>query len=302
VHVADLGAKTQVSWPCGTDGCTGLAFLGNRLLSSTSPATFTPGLPDIKSYPTTAGGRPAPFITHGLPAPSADGAERIVQVFGSMDKDTGVLAYWSDRDANGQAVRQVFRLNATGDATPIGATGVDRPHTDVDPVPSPDLSHLIYWGDIAEGGGGGGDQCKPSDGVTVLDLGRSTSTTSSLPAQRTRPWRVIAAWLDERYTPYVVAYSQPGDCSPDTGTGADKDFTVQPHILRLDGSRWTDTGQTGLQGWAATRGWQVTRTGTLTAKNNLISSQNTVLTAVAGTRRLDLGSTITGFALAPGEH
>jgi hypothetical protein len=132
VNVADPEGKAPVlSWTCD-HGCAGLAFLGDRLISSTLPASPDENAPEIESYPIAAGTRPSAFSVVGLPAPSPYG-ERVVQVFGSIPHDTGVLVYWADIGANGRPVRQVYRVDEQGTATPLGSTGVDRPFLDVTP-------------------------------------------------------------------------------------------------------------------------------------------------------------------------
>jgi RNA polymerase sigma factor (sigma-70 family) len=287
--VASLAPVVSHTWSCGAQGCLGMAFLGDRLLSVTGQATLT-------AYPADGAGA-THIALSGIPAADpANPGQTTLQLIGDVEHDTSALLFWTGAySTNPPNRQQVFRVDLTGKATPLYSGQADvTPQSGGGVTASPDLTHLIYPGNTTYGG----DICEPSDSVSVIDLATDKATTIHLPVNKDQPWRATSAWLDDHFTPFVAAYPQPGSCDAGRYPSA---AGITPRVLRYDGDHWTDTGVSAFAGATAAHGWRAlnARSGLSRPGSGSLDPSGSLIATASGVPAVRLGTGVTAFAWAP---
>ena len=237
---------TRRHWACPTFfGCFGIAFLGERAVTTAQPTAF----PELVVYPASGTGAPTIVPMTGLPPyASSQGGARF-ELLGSTP--SSLVIEWGEQSSANTFLALLYHVDAAGHAIAYETTklvnGADRINS------SPAFNQFVFGSDIPCGNGTGQRQT-----VDLMNAATGAISRPALPAGQPG-YLVQGTWFDPSGTPYVSLAPAIAACmTHSAGTGQ---AGVAPVVCKLVNGTWVKTGSGVFQAAYGPGNWLAEETG-----------------------------------------
>jgi hypothetical protein len=265
-------------WACsGALGCRGIAFLGERAMSTDEPIASQ--FPELLVYPASGTGAPTTVPMTGLPP---YGSRSLAEFNGLGSTPSGLVIEWGHRSVGNTFLVQPYHVDSAGHATAYGTTEFDGIY---DVSSSPAGNQFAFGSALTCGNGTGQRQT-----VDLMNTATGTISRPAFPAGQPG-YLVTGTWFDPSGTPYVSLAPATAACTTQ-GAGTWQ-AGVAPVVCKLVNDTWVSTGSGVFYASYGPGHWLAEETGVMGT-----DGPQPTFTISNGASRTTVAR-VTGFAWAP---